>query len=102
MTFDKSSKQHLKDARTQIERLLASKGIHSSEVDIASSSFIRLEKSKVMPHVTNNDNKSGTTSTQEIGSKSWQQVLDPTTGKFYYHNLQTGETQWDRPNEFEA
>lgn len=29
----------------------------------------------------------------------WREALDPTTKQVYYYNLETGATQWDRPEE---
>eukprot|EP00945_MAST-04E_sp_MAST-4E-sp1_P006961 g6961.t1 len=28
----------------------------------------------------------------------WKEFLDPKTGKYYYHNLLSGTTQWDKPD----
>jgi hypothetical protein len=29
--------------------------------------------------------------------KGWEQGLDPVSDQYYYHNIETGETQWERP-----
>jgi len=35
--------------------------------------------------------------TQEI---HWYEYIDPNTGKSYYHNFNTGETAWEKPEQF--
>lgn len=32
----------------------------------------------------------------------WQELTDPSSGKFYYYNAKTGVTQWDKPEGFKS
>lgn len=33
---------------------------------------------------------------------SWREALDPATHKIYYYNVETNQTQWERPAEMGA
>ena len=35
-----------------------------------------------------------------VAGDYWQEVVDDSTGNTYYHNSLTGDTQWERPAEF--
>ena len=36
------------------------------------------------------------------GREQWQQHWDESSGRFYYYNIDTGATSWERPPELES
>ena len=50
---------------------------------------------RIIAAVTNNSSSSS--STDKNDSNEWKVTMDPTSGKEYYYNIQTGETSWEKP-----
>ena len=99
--FEKTGTQHIHNSKVKIERLLKVHGVHSSEIDIRSHSLIRKEQ-EGRKDLAEADSQSRVQEEAEeeapaAPTPTWQKVLDPSSGKFYYHNLSTGETQWEEP-----
>jgi hypothetical protein len=78
--------------------------IMSSNIDQLASILDRIDSSK-QPKLHSTDTPNTTTSSsativQVIKAEEWFEYLDPTSGKYYYHNYKTNETKWDKPDSF--
>lgn len=47
---------------------------------------------------TEQDDENGSGPAARKSKTEWQQHVDPHTQRFYYHNVVTGETQWQKPD----